>query len=326
MEIQFHPATGRGTVRTLAFGPTGERVVAALAGGATLAALLLWVTAPVSVRRWLREANALELARETEAARSERARSAALAASLRQRALDRGDLLNRIAFLYELSPAAWPRVLAPERGVLGAADAEAVSVGLSAYARGLEKGRELLEEREGADPDLPSRVPAILPISGRVCEPAAFFGPRVSPWTGAQEFFTGLELAAPEGAAVVAAGAGVVVFAGSVRASPAGRLWQLGNLVVVSHGASGVTLYGHLAKIEVRRGQRVARRQKLGTAGKTGWSLAPGLHYEYWRAGAEGLRPTDPFFAVLDERRQIGQASLERMAATSAPGSAEVLP
>lgn len=326
MEIQFHPATGRGTVRTLAFGPKGERVAAVLAGAAALAAVSVWVTAPVAVRRWLRETDSPRLTRETEAVRADRSRTAALAAGLRERALDRGDLLNRIAFLYDILPPAWPRVLAPERGVLGGSSPEAVAAGLPPYARGLEKGLALLEEREAADPDLPRRAPAVLPIASRLTEPAAFFGPRVSPWTGGQEFFTGLDLAAPEGAAVVASGAGVVVFAGSVRASPAGRLWQLGNMVVVSHGLSGVTLYGHLARIDVHRGQRVTRRQKLGSAGKTGWTLAPGLHYEYWRAGADGLRPTDPLFAVLDERRRIGLVSLERMAATSAPGPPEALP
>jgi murein DD-endopeptidase MepM/ murein hydrolase activator NlpD len=326
MELQFHPATGRGTVRRLALGPAGERIMAGLAGAAALAALSLWVTAPVAVRRWLRETDAPRLLHQTQALVADRARVTGLAATLRERALDSGDFVSRIAFLYELSPATWPRILAPERGVLAAGDAEALGAGLPAFVRGLERGRAMLEERERADPGLPRRVPAILPIVSRLCEPAAFFGPRVSPWTGAQEFFTGLELASPEGAAVMAAGAGVVVFTGSVRASRAGRLWQLGNMVVISHGASGVTLYGHLAKIEVRRGQRLERRQELGTAGKTGWALAPGLHYEYWRFDGEGLRPTDPLFAVLDERRQVGQVSLERMAATSAPGPPEVLP
>jgi murein DD-endopeptidase MepM/ murein hydrolase activator NlpD len=326
MELQFHPATGRGTVRTLSLGPAGERVLTGLVGAAALATLSLWMTAPIAARRWLREMETPRLTREARVFRNDRDRVARLAASLRERALDRGDLLNRIAFLYDLSPATWPRSLEPERGVLAATDVEAVAAGLQAYSRGLEKARTLLEERERADPDLPRRVPAILPIAGGVSEPAAFFGPRTSPWTGAEEFFPGVELAAPEGAAVLAAGAGVVVFTGSVRVSRGGRLWQLGNMVVISHGASGVTLYGHLAKIEVRRGERLARRQKLGTAGKTGWALAPGLHYEFWRPWREGLRPTDPLFAVLDERRQIGQVSLERMIATSVPGPAETMP
>jgi murein DD-endopeptidase MepM/ murein hydrolase activator NlpD len=326
MELQIHPASGRGAVRTLAAGARGERVVVALAGTAALAALSLWITVPSMLRRWLRDADAARVARESEEVRAARVEVSSQAASLKARSLDRGDLLNRIAFLYEVPPAVWPRMLAPERGALTASAADVIAARLPVYLRGLDAGRDLLAAREAADKDLPSRVPAILPIPDRLSEPVAFFGPRVSPWTGGAEFFTGLELAAPEGSAVLAAGAGTVLFTGSVRASAAGRLWKLGNFTVVSHGPSGMTLYGHMAKIEVRRGQRVVRRQRLGTAGKSGWALAPGLHYEYWRDQGDGLRPTDPLFAVLDQRPRSNDVSLERMAATSAPGPAESAP
>ena len=326
MELQIHPASGRGTVRTLAAGASGERVVVALAGAAALAAVSLWMTVPSMLRRWMRDEDAPRVALETENVRLARAEISRQALLLKARSNDRGDLLNRIAFLYEVPSAAWPRLLAPERGALTASAAEVIAARLPVYLRGLDAGRELLAAREAADKDLPARIPAILPIPDRLSEPVGFFGPRVSPWTGGAEFFTGLELAAPEGAAVLATGAGVVLFTGSARASAAGRLWRLGNFAVVSHGPNGITLYGHLAKIEVRRGQRVLRRQRLGTAGKSGWVLAPGLHYEYWRDQGDGLRPTDHLFAVLDQRQRIGDVSLERMIATSAPGPVESVP
>jgi murein DD-endopeptidase MepM/ murein hydrolase activator NlpD len=326
MELQFHPPSGRGSVRTLGLAAAGERALTALAGAAAVAALSLLVTVPVVVQRWLREEGAGRLLLETSAVRLEQARVLELAVSVRGRAVDRGDLFSRIAFLYGISPAEWPRVLAPERGLLASAEPEAAAAGLPAFTRGLERGRALVERSEAADPDLAHRVPAILPLSGRLSEPAAFFGPRVSPWTGSQEFFSGVELAAPESVPVRAAGGGIVLFAGSVRASPASRLWQLGNFVVISHGPNGMTVYGHMGKVEVRRGQHVTRWQRLGLTGRTGWTLASGLHYEYWRVGSAGLRATDPLFAVLDERRQVGQVSLERMLATSAPGPPEALP
>ncbi|MGH9399350.1 MAG: M23 family metallopeptidase, partial [Thermoanaerobaculia bacterium] len=274
MELQVHPASGRGRVRTLAVGAAGERVAVALVGVAALLAVSLWFTAPAMLRRWLRDENerlTAEIA-QVRAAHEEVLRQAAL---LKARSLDRGDLLNRIAFIYEMPVAAWPRILSPERGALADSGPDAIAARLPAYLRGLESARQQLLSREAADAGLPARVPAILPIPENLSAPVGFFGPRLSPWTGGAEFFPGLELAAPQSAAVLASGAGVVVFAGRVRASPAGRLWQLGNLAVVSHGSSGVTLYGHLAKIDVRRGQRVARRQRLGTAGKSGWALAP---------------------------------------------------
>lgn len=326
MELQIHPASGRVAVRTFAAGPRGERVVVFLAGVAAVAALSLWITVPLTLRRWMRNEDAPRVIRETEDVRAARAEVLAQAASLKARSLDRGDLLNRIAFLYEVPSAIWPRILAPERGAISTSAADVIAARLPAYLRGLDAGLELLAASEGADKDLPSRVPAILPIPDRLSEPVGFFGPRVSPWTGGAEFFTGLELAAPEGAAILATGAGVVLFAGSMRASAASRLWQLGNFAVVSHGPSGITLYGHLAKIEVRRGQRVVRRQRLGTAGKSGWALTPGLHYEYWRDQGDGLRPTDPLFAILDQRPRGTDVSLERMTATSAPGPVETVP
>ncbi len=326
MELQIHPASGRGTVRTLAVNAAGERVVVALVGAAALATLSLWVTAPAMLRRWMREQDIPRLVRETAEAQTAQAEVLRLAESLKARSLDRGDLLNRIAFLYEMPGAAWPRILAPERGALAASAADVIAAKLPAYLGGLETGRQLLASREEADKSLPSRVPAILPIPDQLSESVGFFGPRVSPWTGEAEFLTGLELASPEGAAVLASGAGVVLFTGRVRASAGSRLWQLGNMVIVSHGLSGLTLYGQLAKVEVHRGQQVSRRQRLGTAGKSGWALAPGLHYEYWRDQGDGLRPTDPLFAVLDQRQRIGDVSLERMFATSAPGPAQVVP
>src|SRR5262249_91695 len=122
--------------------------------------------------------------RGTAAARMESARVQSLARTLRERALDRGDLLNRIAFLYGVVPAVWPRALAPEQGLLAAADPDMVASRLPAYSRGLERARLLLEEREASDRDLAERVPAIQPIATRMAEPAAFFAPRVAPWTG----------------------------------------------------------------------------------------------------------------------------------------------
>jgi murein DD-endopeptidase MepM/ murein hydrolase activator NlpD len=251
---------------------------------------------------------------------------AARAAGTRERALDAGDLVSRAAFLYGVAPAAWPRSLNPESGVLAAADPERLVPALGRYLVGLERGLALVAERESADPTLTATTPSILPLASDLVEPAVRFGPRVSPWTGTEEFFAGMDLAAPAGAPVIAPAAGTVVFAGRVPASVNSRLWRFGNLVVVDHGPAGATVFGHLAKVEVRRGERVRRGQRLGTAGTSGWTVSPGLHYELWRPGPDGLAPTDPRFAMLDLRLPGHDVSLEKMAATSAPGPLEPLP
>ena len=58
-----------------------------------------------------------------------------------------------------------------------------------------------------------------------------------------------------------------------------------GKHIVVDHGYGYKTLYAHLDKIDVKRGQEVKRGQKIGTVGSTGTSTAPHLHYEVIHKG-----------------------------------------
>jgi murein DD-endopeptidase MepM/ murein hydrolase activator NlpD len=326
MEFQFHLASPRATVRTLPLSKAGQRVLVVLCALLALLATSLWFTVPAAFRRRLRQEGVPRLEQEIATERSEREEVAGLGRALKTKALDLGDLLNRIAFLYEIPVAAWPRALNPERRTLSSDDPERVAAGVELYLRGMEKAEDLIEQRENADPDLARRVPAIFPFAGALFEPSAFFGPRISPWTGAEEFFPGVDLAAPGGSAVVASGGGTVVFAGTLRRSATDWFWRLGNVVVISHGEQGATLYGHLARIEVRRGARVTRRQRVGIVGATGWAISPQLHYEYWRRSGPGYRPTDPLFAGLDRRTGQPLLSLEQMKAASAPGPLDPLP
>lgn len=95
------------------------------------------------------------------------------------------------------------------------------------------------------------------------------FGPR---WG---RLHAGVDLAAPHGTPIVAAGAGVVVSAG-----PNGGY---GNAVLIDHGDGWLTHYGHLSAIAVEPGQRVATGQRIGDEGSTGNSTGPHLHFEVHR-------------------------------------------
>ncbi len=326
MEFQFHPASRQAAVRTVVLGERGERIAIAAAGLAALLAVSLWVTVPAVASRAVRAEHSVSIADTTASVQKAYRDLAARAAGMRERALDAGDLVSRAAFLYGVAPTAWPRTLNPESGVLATADPERLVPALGRYLVGLERGLALVAGRESADPPLAAATPSILPLASDLVEPAVRFGPRVSPWTGREEFFAGMELAAPAGASVIAPAAGTVVFAGRVAASMNSRLWRFGNFVVLGHGASGATAFGHLGRVDVRVGQRVRRGQKLGTVGSSGWTMSPGLHYELWRPGPEGLAPTDPRFAMLDQRLPGHDVSLEKMLATSAPGPIEPLP
>jgi murein DD-endopeptidase MepM/ murein hydrolase activator NlpD len=83
----------------------------------------------------------------------------------------------------------------------------------------------------------------------------------------------GVDYAAPTGTPVRVVGEGVVDFAG----------WQngYGNVVHVRHGADRVTVYAHLSRIDVRKGQRVEQGQHIGAVGATGWATGPHLHFEF---------------------------------------------
>jgi murein DD-endopeptidase MepM/ murein hydrolase activator NlpD len=111
--------------------------------------------------------------------------------------------------------------------------------------------------------------PAVSPITlGRPISAAGTdgFGPR-----GAR-FHTGIDYPAAIGTPVVAAGDGSVVSAGPVAG--------YGNLVVLAHGSGVTSWYGHLSRILVTPGQRVARGAVVGLVGATGDATGPHLHFE----------------------------------------------
>jgi murein DD-endopeptidase MepM/ murein hydrolase activator NlpD len=326
MQLQFHPASGRAMVRKISIGPAGERWLVVAAAASALLTVSLWFTVPgvaLQAARRDRRATAGEDSRRAAAAAASAEREAD---DLKERARDAADRLNRIAFLYRVPVSAWPRALAPESRVLGTGPADSTVASLPGFLRALENGRAVLEAREREDPAAARELPAILPLEDALFEPSAYFGPRRSSWTGSDEFLAGVEIAAPRGTAVVAPADGTVAFAGTVRPREGATLWQLGSVVVLTHGERGATVFGHLGKIDVARGAKVKRGARLGAVGSSGWALSPQLHYEYWRSDGTSLRPTDPLFGILDHSLERKPYSLEQMEATWAPGPLEPLP
>ncbi|MEP6824959.1 MAG: M23 family metallopeptidase, partial [Ramlibacter sp.] len=59
-----------------------------------------------------------------------------------------------------------------------------------------------------------------------------------------------------------------------------------GNVVMVKHSNSDMTVYAHLSRIDVRSGQGVSQGQRLGAVGSTGWATGPHLHFEFRVNGA----------------------------------------
>ncbi|MHB8612431.1 MAG: murein hydrolase activator EnvC family protein [Candidatus Dormibacteraceae bacterium] len=111
-------------------------------------------------------------------------------------------------------------------------------------------------------------------VGGRVTQP---FGPSTlllePPLGRYKHFHTGVDIAAPFGTTVTAAAAGVVVAVGHSSIG-------YGNYVVIGHGSGIMTLYGHLLETDVLVGDTLARGQRVGLEGSTGWSTGPHVHFE----------------------------------------------
>lgn len=61
----------------------------------------------------------------------------------------------------------------------------------------------------------------------------------------------------------------------------AGAQGGFGNVVYVRHANNHTTVYAHLSRINVRKGQSVSQGQNIGAVGATGWATGPHLHFEF---------------------------------------------
>jgi murein DD-endopeptidase MepM/ murein hydrolase activator NlpD len=112
-------------------------------------------------------------------------------------------------------------------------------------------------------------TPSIRPSSGYL---SCGFGMRVDPFTGRRVLHRGVDLAADIGTPVHVTADGVV--------SKVKRDVGLGKLIEVNHGYGYKTVYAHLSRISVKRGQHLSRGELIGAVGNTGYSTGPHLHYE----------------------------------------------
>ena len=88
---------------------------------------------------------------------------------------------------------------------------------------------------------------------------------------------SGMDIAAPRGRSVKSAEAGRIIFTGD--------LFFTGKVVYIDHGNGLLSLYAHLSKINVKKGQQVKRGQLIGKVGKTGRVTGPHLHWSVYLNG-----------------------------------------
>lgn len=144
--------------------------------------------------------------------------------------------------------------------------------------------RQMIRRRSNIYPAgvIPPRTAGafIWPVRGPI---TSYFGYRIHPITGATRYHSGLDIAVDYGVPVLAADNGVVL--------DASWFGGYGNCVIIDHGGSWSTLYGHNSSLEVRAGQVVRQGQLIARVGSTGMSTGPHCHFEVRYQG----NPVDPY-------------------------------
>lgn len=106
---------------------------------------------------------------------------------------------------------------------------------------------------------------------------------------------TGLDIAVAEGTPILAPANGTVI--------EIGDFYFTGNAVFLDHGQGLVTMYIHMSRVDVAKGQVVKRGEQLGAVGKTGRTTGPHLH---WAVSLNNTR-VDPILFLTAAARSAGE-------------------
>ena len=155
-------------------------------------------------------------------------------------------------------------------------------------SRSLDEVAELASNKE----ELLAAIPAIQPVTNEdLTRMASGYGYRIDPFTKTRKFHYGMDFTATRGTPIYASGDGIVTRADS-------RSTGFGRHIRIDHGFGYVSLYAHLYKYNVKRGQRVKRGDVIGFVGNTGRSAAPHLHYEIYKDGVR-VNPINFYYGNL---------------------------
>ncbi|WP_110955325.1 murein hydrolase activator EnvC family protein [Anaerosinus massiliensis] len=120
----------------------------------------------------------------------------------------------------------------------------------------------------------------IWPIDGPI---TSEYGWRTHPIFGTSKYHSGIDIGGDYGMPVHAADGGVVIYAGWISG--------YGNAVIIDHGNSVSSLYGHNESLAVSEGQSVSQGQVIAYCGSTGYSTGPHVHFEVRENGS----PVSPY-------------------------------
>jgi len=168
-------------------------------------------------------------------------------------------------------------------------------------SRSLDEIERLAENKA----ELIEAIPTIQPVKNEdLTRVASGFGYRIDPFTKIRKKHYGMDFTAKKGTPVYATGNGVVKRADN--SSPG-----YGNHIRIDHGFGYVSLYAHLSKYNVRRGQKVKRGDIIGYVGNTGRSIGPHLHYEIFKDNQK-INPLNFYYGNLSPEEFKSLLSLSK--------------
>lgn len=184
-------------------------------------------------------------------------------------------------------------------------------VGNISYAKMILGGKEISLYRYQSDPKMPAdyfdakgqSAKGMLmktPVDG--ARITSGFGMRNHPVLGYTRMHKGVDFGVPIGTPVMAAGSGVVKFAGGQNG--------YGNIVVIDHGNGYATAYGHLSRFAagIHPGTHVRQAQVVAYSGMTGLATGPHLHYEIRIKGAQ----VNPLRVKMADGRKLSGSDLRK--------------
>ena len=155
-------------------------------------------------------------------------------------------------------------------------------------SKSLDEIINLAEDKE----KLLAGIPAIQPIIKEdLSRMASGYGWRSDPFTKARKKHNGMDFTAPTGTPIYATGNGKIKRADNTASG-------FGEHIEIDHGYGYKTIYAHLSKYNVKRGQYVNRGDLIGFVGNTGRSVGPHLHYEVHKNG-KPINPINFYYGNL---------------------------
>ncbi len=134
-------------------------------------------------------------------------------------------------------------------------------------------------------------TPSIRPVINGYIKHGGYFGKRMDPFLDEIRSHYGIDISAEKGTPVYAPAAGVVT-----KVTYNNSKIGFGLRIEINHGYGISTLYAHLSKIDVNKGDKIKRWEKIGEVGRSGRSTGNHLHYEVAING----KAIDPLNFILE--------------------------